>query len=84
MTRLLPALLLAVALPATAIAQTTPRVPPAGSVALSAILAKVEQRPGFQYVDEIEWEDGAYSIVYFTDDKAKVEIHFDPVTGEPK
>jgi hypothetical protein len=65
-------------------AQDKSPLPPTNAMKLSEIVAKVEQRDGFRYVDEIEWDDGSYSVTYFTADKAKVEIKFDPVTGEPK
>lgn len=67
-----------------AAAQDTPRVPPQNAMKLSEIVAKVEQRSGFRYISEIEWEDGGYSVTYFTGDNAKVEIDFDPVTGESR
>ena len=59
-------------------------VPPQNTLRLSEIIAKVEQRDAFQYIDRIEWKaDGHYRVVYFTSDKAKVEINYNPVTGEP-
>jgi hypothetical protein len=58
--------------------------PPQNARKLSEIVAKVEQRHDFRYIDEIEWDDGAYEITYYTTDNAKVEINFDPVTAEPK
>ncbi|MGE0501108.1 MAG: PepSY domain-containing protein [Rhizobiaceae bacterium] len=65
-------------------AQDDRKVPPEDSLKLSEIIAKVEARPDFKYVDEIDWDDDSYSVVYFTADKAKVEISYNPVTGEPK
>jgi hypothetical protein len=65
-------------------AQDPDRAPPADARKLSEIVAKVEQRDGFRYIDDIEWDDGAYEVTYYTTDKAKVEIRFDPVTGDPK
>ncbi|MDI6028155.1 PepSY domain-containing protein [Corticibacterium sp. UT-5YL-CI-8] len=69
-----------------AFAQTTPApVPPANSMKLSEIVAKVEARTQFAYIDEIDWEDdGYYDVTYYTTDKAKVEIKIDPATGEPR
>lgn len=67
-----------------AYAQDPDRAPPADSKKLSEIVAKVEQRDGFRYIDDIEWDDGAYEVTYYTTDKAKVEIRFDPVTGDPR
>lgn len=89
MTRKIVPTLLAAALMAgvglaPAYAQTPDRAPPQNAMKLSEIVAKVEQRDGFRYIDDIEWDDGAYEVTYYTTDKAKVEIRFDPVTGEPK
>lgn len=89
MTRKIVPILLAAALAAgtgfaPAYAQDTDRAPPQNALKLSEIVAKVEQREGFRYIDEIEWDRGLYEVTYYTADKAKVEIRFDPVTGEPK
>ncbi|MER8372410.1 PepSY domain-containing protein [Mesorhizobium sp. M1409] len=59
-------------------------LPPSNAKKLSDILAKVEKRDGFLYVKEVDWDSGAYTVTYYTSDKAKVEINYDPVTGEPK
>jgi hypothetical protein len=60
-------------------------VPPPDAKLLSEIVGKVEKRDGFRYIDEIRWNsDGFYEVVYFTTDKAKVEMNFNPVTGEPR
>jgi hypothetical protein len=67
-----------------AAAQTAAKVPPDNAKKLSEIVAKVEQRNDFRYIAEIDWSDGAYQVIYYTTDKAKVEIHYDPLTGEPK
>lgn len=71
---------------APAWAQTQPPpIPPEKSLKLSEIIGKIEQRDQFRYVDEIDWdEDGFYDVIYYTSDKAKVEIKIDPVTGEPR
>ena len=68
----------------TALAQTADRFPPQNAKKLSEIVAKVEQRQGFRYISEVDWDDGAYEVTYYTTDKAKVEIKYDPLTGEPK
>lgn len=60
------------------------KVPPQNARKLSEIIAKVEQRPDFQYVGEVDWEDGGYDVTYYTTDHAKVEMKFDPLSGEPK
>jgi len=67
-----------------AVAQGTPREPPQNARKLSEIIAKVEQRPDFRYIDEVDWDDGGYEVTYYTTDNAKVEIKFDPVSGETK
>jgi hypothetical protein len=69
---------------APAHAQDDDRAPPQNAMKLSEIVAKVEKRDGFRYIDDIEWDDGLYEVTYYTTDRAKVEIRFDPVTGEPK
>lgn len=71
-------------LPGAAMAQQGEKLPPENAIKLSEIIAKVEQREGFRYLDEIEWDETGYTVVYYTTDKAKVEIVFDPVTGESK
>ncbi|UPA25627.1 PepSY domain-containing protein [Shinella oryzae] len=46
----------------------------------SEILAMIEQRPGFDRLEEMSWEDeGYYEIVYHTTDKARVEVNIDPM-----
>ena len=67
-----------------AIAQDKPPpVPPDNALKLSAIIATVEQRDAFHYVSDVEWnEDGYYDVIYFTTDKAKVEMKIDAVTGK--
>ena len=61
------------------------KLPPPNAIKLSAIVAKVEARADFRYVDRIEWDTGGYyDIIYFTTDKAKVEIKINPVSGEPQ
>ncbi|TPK31198.1 PepSY domain-containing protein [Mesorhizobium sp. B2-4-2] len=59
-------------------------LPPPNAKKLSDIIDKVEQRDGFRYVKEVDWDDGAYTVTYYTADKAKVEITYDPVTAEPR
>jgi hypothetical protein len=76
-----PALLVA-ALPA--LAQEAGQFPPQNAKKLSEIVAKVEQRPDFRYIDGVDWDDGGYEVTYYTTDNVKVEIKFDPVTAQPK
>jgi peptidase YpeB-like protein len=66
-----------------AMAQDSPAVPPQNAMKLSAIIATVEGRDGFHYVYSVEWnEEGYYDVVYFTADKARVELKVDAVTGK--
>lgn len=67
-----------------AMAQQADRAPPENAKKLSEIVAKVEQRQDFRYISEIDWDDGAYEVTYHTTDKAKVEIRYDAVSGNPK
>jgi Peptidase propeptide and YPEB domain len=77
--------LVAVACYAPALAQEGTKLPPPNAIKLSAIVAKVEQRADFRYVERLEWDTGGYyDIIYFTTDKAKVEIKINPVSGEPQ
>ena len=85
MSRLLLATSVAVLLAGgAALAADDKPLPPPNAKKLSEIIAKVEQRDGFRYVDEVDWDSGAYTVTYYTTDKAKVEITYDPVTAEPK
>ncbi|WP_214471133.1 PepSY domain-containing protein [Mesorhizobium sp. dw_380] len=85
MSRFLMATSVAVFLAAgSALAADDKPLPPPNAKKLSDIIAKVEQRDGFQYVKEVDWDDGAYIVTYYTADKAKVQITYDPVTAEPK
>lgn len=83
--RFLVPLLLAVLAASAARAQDEERAPPQDARPLSEIVAQVEKRDGFRYVDEIDWdEDGFWEITYFTTDRARVEVRYDPVTGDPR
>lgn len=85
MSRLLMATSVAVLLAGgSALAADDTPLPPPNAKKLSEIIAKVEQRDGFRYVKEVDWDSGAYTVTYYTSDKAKVEITYDPVTAEPK
>lgn len=66
-------------------AQDRPPIPPENAMKLSQIITTIEQRNDFRYVSEVEWnDDGYYDVIYFTGDKAKVEIKIDAVTGKPR
>ncbi|RUX04625.1 PepSY domain-containing protein [Mesorhizobium sp. M00.F.Ca.ET.151.01.1.1] len=85
MSRLLLATSVAVLLTSgSAFAADEAPLPPPNAKKLSEIIAKVEQRDGFRYVKEVDWDKDGYTVTYYTSDKAKVEIDFDPVTAEPK
>lgn len=55
--------------------------PPEGSMPLSAIIAQIENEPGFAYFDEIEFDDGVWEIEYYRADGAKVSVDVDPMHG---
>ena len=59
-------------------------LPPQNAKKLSEIIAKVEQRTDFRYVKGVDWGSDGYTVTYYTTDKAKVEITYDAVSGEPK
>ncbi|MEI9404089.1 PepSY domain-containing protein [Mesorhizobium argentiipisi] len=59
-------------------------LPPQNAKKLSEIVAKVEHRTDFRYVKGVEWDSDGYTITYYTTDKAKVQITYDPVSGEPR
>jgi len=84
--RPLAAAFAALLLTGSALAQdAAPLIPQENSMKLSEIIAKIETRDQFRYVSDVEWdEDGFYRVIYFTSDKAKVEIHIDPATGAPQ
>lgn len=77
--------ILLLVIPAIAFAQDRQRIPPDNAMKLSQIVDKVEKRQDFRYVGEIEWnEEGYYDVTYYTTDKAKVEIKYNAVSGEPQ
>jgi hypothetical protein len=59
-------------------------LPPQNAKKLSEIIAKVERRNDFRYVKGVDWDSDGYTVTYYTTDKAKVQITYDPVTGDPK
>jgi len=75
---------IAVLIGGSAFAADDQATPPQNAKKLSEILAKVEKRSDFRYVKEVDWSKDGYTVTYYTIDKAKVEITYDPVTGEPK
>ncbi len=84
MKKFMVTLLAGMLLAAPAFAQSMVQ-PPAKGMKLSELIAKVETRDKFLYVSQIDWsESGYYEVIYYTSDKAKVELHLDAVTGEAK
>lgn len=83
--QILGSIIVALILAGHAQAQNAPTTPQENAMKLSEIIAKIEKRPQFRYVGEIDWDqDGFYDITYYTTDKAKVEMKIDPKTGEPR
>lgn len=73
------------AIGAAAAAQDSSKYPPDNALKLSQIVTTVEKRPDFRYIHSIDWNDeGYYEVTYYTTDKAKVEINYNPVTGQPQ
>jgi hypothetical protein len=60
------------------------RPPPEGSRPLSGILAEVEKRADFAYVEDVEYDDGAYKIEYRTKDGVERKLYIDPKTGQER
>jgi hypothetical protein len=84
MTLVLSVAGLLAASPLTAVAQEDDRIPPENALKASEIIARVEARDDLRYLDEVDWDDdGFYEIVYYTMDKARVELKINPLTGEP-
>lgn len=78
-----PALALAFVMGSVGLAEARDLQPPADAMPLSQILAKIEQRADFRYVDEVEWDDdGYYELEYRTKDGGAVKLKLDPRTGE--
>jgi hypothetical protein len=79
MIRLAPAFLVLSAFCAPALAASGP---PTGAKPLSQIVASLEARPDFSYVDEIEWDSGGYwKVEYVTRAGAEVTTRLDPASG---
>lgn len=56
--------------------------PPQGAKPLSELLQGVEKRPDFQYIDEVDWDHGAYKVEYYTQQGAEVKIRIDSISGK--
>jgi uncharacterized membrane protein YkoI len=61
------------------------KLPPENGKKLSEIIATIEARPDFRYLESVDWErQGYYEITYHTADKARVEIKIDAASGQPR
>jgi hypothetical protein len=60
-----------------------PDAPSNDAKKLSEIVATVEKRDNFAFIDEIDFDSGVYEIVYFMKDGAEVKLQLDARTGEP-
>lgn len=60
--------------------------PPAGSMPLSQVIAKLEtDLSDLGHISEISWEDDGYwEVEYQTTDNREVDIRVDPATGETR
>ena len=60
--------------------------PPAGSMPLSQVVAKLEtDLSDLGHISEISWEDDGYwEVEYQTTDNREVDIRVDPATGETR
>lgn len=80
-----PLLALSFVVGSATLAEARDRQPPDDAMPLSQIVAKIEQRPDFRYIDEIEWDDdGYYEIEYRTKEGGEVKLKLDPKTGEQR
>lgn len=57
--------------------------PPADGAKLSDIVAKIESRPDFLFIEQVDFASGKYQVIFYMVDGAEVRMEFDPVTGEP-
>ena len=57
-------------------------MPPQNAKPLSDLIKMAEQRPDFHAIKEVEFEDGAYEIEYYTKEGAEKELKINPVSGE--
>lgn len=81
MRALLVAALL-IALPSTNAPADTP--PPQGAKPLSEVLQGIERSADFGYIDQVEWDDGAYEVEYYTKAGEKKKVYIDPVSGNQR
>ncbi|WP_040708303.1 PepSY domain-containing protein [Oceanibaculum indicum] len=80
-----PILALSFVIASAGLAEARDMQPPADAMPLSQIVAKIEQRPDFRYIDDLEWDDdGYYEIEYRTKEGGEVRLKLDPKTGEAR
>ncbi|RKQ67972.1 PepSY domain-containing protein [Oceanibaculum indicum] len=80
-----PILALSFVIAGAGLAEARDMQPPADAMPLSQIVAKIEQRPDFRYIDDLEWDDdGYYEIEYRTKEGGEVRLKLDPKTGEAR
>ena len=58
--------------------------PPQGAKSLSELLQSIEKSADFRYIDEVDWDDGAYEVEYYTNAGVKKKVYIDPVTGNQR
>jgi len=56
--------------------------PPPGSKPVSELLQSIEKSPDFGYIDEVEWEDNALEVKFYTKTGTKKKVYLDPKSGE--
>lgn len=60
------------------------RPPPSGAKPLTELLQSIERSGDFGYFDEVEWDNGAYEVDYYTKTGTKKKIYIDPVSGNQR
>jgi hypothetical protein len=81
MRQLLTAVLLIGLSTATAFADAPP---PKDAKPLSELLQSIEKTGDFGYFDEVEWEDSAWEVNYYTKIGTKKKMHIDPISGKQR
>ncbi|WP_299130785.1 PepSY domain-containing protein [uncultured Amaricoccus sp.] len=75
---------LAFAATLTALPAAAQNLPPANSLPLSEVVAKVEKTQPVRVFTEIEWEDDGYwDFDFINTDNRRARIRIDPFSGEP-
>jgi hypothetical protein len=58
--------------------------PTQGAKPLSELLQSIEKSADFGYIEEVEWDDRAYEIEYYTKTGVKKKVYIDPVSGNQR